>query len=438
MPLVAAPPCLVHCPRRFAFAHLQNPDPNPTPLIRRAIQHTCGNPSFIMGGSWRGIACLSFHTPATRNDVISHSPIEFEGNVVTIEPVEHVDRSIAIFTDLAEVEVSEFPHELWHEDAIRFALAFLGDVCDVDDFCLHGIDYTSVRALVLLQSGKPAPPGIIIQLPPINEIKIAKVVELSRWHHGDGATPFGSGGSALASPLPPPGTMRQPLIISDDSSAASEDMHAPLLHGVSSDSPDVVHAPPLAEPTPPVTRPTPQVGSVAPPNPCAGPAAAPLLVGPLMPSSSSAFAAVIPPAGASAGPTTFTFSAGESSCDAALPLQDLDTHECTIRWERRKTTRDQSVSKDKLRRSARLAGKEAKYSPMLARAVKAKAARLSASDVGTAIDRAIQEARLHQSDAPPASAEDLAAIALLCGTNDGQVDAILGSEASASGGDEAP
>ena len=75
---------------------------------------------------------------------------------------------------------------------------------------------------------------------------------------------------------------------------------------------------------------------------------------------------------------------------------------------------------------------------MLARAVKAKAARLSASDVGTAIDRAIQEARLHQSDATPASDEDLAAITLLCGADDGQVDAILGSEASASGDDEAP
>ena len=75
---------------------------------------------------------------------------------------------------------------------------------------------------------------------------------------------------------------------------------------------------------------------------------------------------------------------------------------------------------------------------MLAKAVKAKAARLSTADVGSAIDRAIHEARLHESDVRPAFAEDLAAIALLCGADDGQVDAILGSEASASGDDEAP
>ena len=187
VPLVAAPPCLVHCPRRFAFAHLQTSDPNPTPLIHRAIQHACGNPAFIMGGSWRGVACLTFHTPAARNDVIRQSPIDFEGNTITIESVEHVDRSIAIFTDLAEIKVFEFPHELWHNDGIRFALAFLGDVCTIDDFYLHGIDYTSVCAMILLQSGKPSPPSIVIQLHPINEIKIAKVVEISHWHHGDGA-----------------------------------------------------------------------------------------------------------------------------------------------------------------------------------------------------------------------------------------------------------
>ena len=63
---------------------------------------------------------------------------------------------------------------------------------------------------------------------------------------------------------------------------------------------------------------------------------------------------------------------------------------------------------------------------------------LSAAVVGTTIDRAIQDARLDVVDAPPAFAEDLAAIALLCGADAGQLDAILGSEASASGDDKAP
>ncbi|XBI39852.1 hypothetical protein VPH35_124539 [Triticum aestivum] len=483
MPLAATPPCLVHCPRRFAFAHLRTPDPNPTPLISRAIQLTCGNPTFIMGGSWRWVACLTFHTPSARNDVVRRSPIDFEGNSIIIEPVEHVDRSIAIFTDLAEIEVSEFPHELWHNNGIRFALAFLGDVCAVDDFCLHGIDYTSILALVMLQSGKPAPPGIIIQLPPINEIKIAKVVEISRWHHGDGANPFGGdssdgdsaplsrhasprpaspehltpiisairagwhadptyGGtrpvavsgaapaapdpsghatiaSALPLPLPPPGSVHQPLVISGDDSAGSEDMHAPLLHADLPRSMDVVHAPVGGSSGPLVIRPSPLVGAVDPPPPPSIHADATPPARLLTPSDTSAFTAVVSEASNMATVPNFTFSAGESSRSAALPVHDLDTHECTIRKERRKTARAQSCSKEKLHRSARLAGKEARYSPMLAKAVKAKAARLSAADVGTAIDRAIHEARLDVSDGPPASAEDLTAIALLCGADDG-------------------
>ena len=179
--------------------------------------------------------------------------------------------------------------------------------------------------------------------------------------------------------------------------------------------------------------------------------------------------AFVPPTAATADPPppAFTFTPGESSrasgktpispspnqsislvtattvlthaaTDADLPLHDLDTHECTIRKERRKTARDHSCSKDKLCRSARLAGKEAKYSPMLAKAVKAKAARLSAADVGSAIDCAIHDTRLDLSDAPPASAEDLATIALLCGADDDHVDAILEAEGLASGADDAP
>ncbi|XBH65639.1 hypothetical protein VPH35_119206 [Triticum aestivum] len=466
MPLVAAPPCLVHCPRRFASAHLQTPVHNPTPLIRRAIQHTCSNPAFILGGSWRGVACIAFHTPAARNDVIRHSPIEFEGNTVTIEPVEHADRSIAIFTDLAEIEVSEFPHELWHNDGIRLALAFLCDVCAVDDFCLHDIDYTSVRALVLLQSGKPAPPGLVIQLPPINEIKIAKVVEVSRWHHGDGANPFGvnsSDGRAGERTPPTAGPGRLPaasllthvpslLLLAAPAATPPCRLSFPLpgLHVTrlpsltmtrsarkACTSLDAVHAPVVAALAPPVIRPLPRVAAVDPPTPPVDVGAG-VVAGHVLPSDTSGFALVAPAAPAFPAPSTFTFSDGESSRANALTLHDLDTHECTARKERRRSARDRSVSKDKLRRSVRLAAKETKYSAMLARAVKAKAARLSASDVDTAIGRAIQDARLDAPDVPPALSEDLATIALLCGADDGHRDAILSSEEAASGDDTEP
>lgn len=70
--------------------------------------------------------------------------------------------------------------------------------------------------------------------------------------------------------------------------------------------------------------------------------------------------------------------------------------------------------------------------------VKAMATRLSAANVGTAIDIAIRDAHLDAANGPPASAEDLAIIALLYGADDGHIAAILGSEASASGEEDAP
>lgn len=123
----------------------------------------------------------------------------------------------------------------------------------------------------------------------------------------------------------------------------------------------------------------------------------------------------------------------------ALPLLDLVTHECVICKERHKANREHSYSRDKVRRITCLAGKEAKsYSNMTIKAIKDKAARLSAADVELAIDNAIAEAALDRDGTPPASAVDLAAIALLCGADDGQATAILDSEASASADNEQP
>lgn len=121
-----------------------------------------------------------------------------------------------------------------------------------------------------------------------------------------------------------------------------------------------------------------------------------------------------------------------------MPVSDLEPHECTIRCQRRKASRDHSYSRDKLRHSARLAGKEAKtYTNMTLKAVKAKATCLNDADDALALDEAIAAARLDDFNAPPASADELAAIALLCGTEDGQAEEILDS-ASASGDDASP
>lgn len=55
---------------------------------------------------------------------------------------------------------------------------------------------------------------------------------------------------------------------------------------------------------------------------------------------------------------------------------------------------------------------------MTTKAVRAKAARLTASDVAKALKDAIHHAQLDVPEAPPAPAADLAAIASLCGADD--------------------
>lgn len=72
-----------------------------------------------------------------------------------------------------------------------------------------------------------------------------------------------------------------------------------------------------------------------------------------------------------------------------------------------------------LRRSSRLAAKEPRvFTDMTTKAVRARAARLTATDVAKALKDAIHDAQLDIPDAPPASAAALAEIAKLCGADD--------------------
>ncbi|XBH96343.1 hypothetical protein VPH35_086746 [Triticum aestivum] len=402
MPLIVAPPCLLRCPKRFAFAHVRVPVANPSTIIRMAIQSQAGNPSFIMGSSWRGAACLTFDCAATRSAVLHHAPFEINDNLVSLEPVEDADRSIAVFSDLVEIETIEFPHELWHDEGIRFPLNFLGDVCAVDQFYLTRVDYSSVRTLILAQAGKPSPDGVIIQLPPLNEIKVSKVKEITRWAHGDGANPFGYDssdgdrwpasralhaacwGHCRPGPLPMQATQAIPAGMLQDHPPTP--MPMPLTPACFNHSP--------GSPFQPHDKPT---------------AANP---------SSSRVSSMLP--------TT------------SLPISDLEPHECAIRKQCRKKKRVASFSKDVVRRTTRLAGKDARtYTPMTLKAAKAKATRFSKDDVAKALDDAIVAAALDDCSAPLASAEDLAAITLLCGAEDDQAAEII-KAGNKEGDDHAP
>ena len=103
---------------------------------------------------------------------------------------------------------------------------------------------------------------------------------------------------------------------------------------------------------------------------------------------------------------------------------DSHLHESVLRKLRRSAKRstDKSMS---LRRSSRLAAKEPRvFTDMTTKAVRAKAKRLTATDVAKALKDAIRDAQLDIPDAPPAPAAALADIARLCGADDAAADSI--------------
>ncbi|KAF6987677.1 hypothetical protein CFC21_005299 [Triticum aestivum] len=463
-PLIVAPPCLVNDVGHIAFAHLRTPIHNPATLIHDAILAHAGNPSFSVAG------CVTFESASVRDYLVSLGSLDFRGNQITLEPVELADRASPVFDQLIEVQAAEFPHELWHDAGIRWALSRLGDICSVDHYCLEGRDFTAVRALVMVDRRNRLPDSLPIQFPPSNDIKVVKITKLATILNPMGPSdpsPFSSDSDSdaddhhfnhdnnprnaptgnadelprgpppspvLATTPPPPnnvgGSADLPLLVSSEDEGPAE-KGIPVLN-ISSDSdsappsqraspPMAAHACPIADSsstTATITRPTPRlaaaVGGVHLPAP-------PLAVGgddgvfnaPPPPSAlqlSSAFCQYDSSTSSNfdSDATAFTFSAGASSPDSA-------THESVLRKLRHCAKRSADKTKS-LRRSSRLAAKEPSvFTDMTTRAVRAKAARLNASDVAKALKDAIHHAQLDVPEAPPASAAALAEIASLCG-----------------------
>ena len=164
IPAIVAPPCLVNDVSHIAFAQLRTPIHNPTTLIHDAILAHAGNPSFSVAGSWRGAGCGTFESASVREYLVSLGSLDYRGNQISFQPVELADRASPVFDQLIEVKASEFPHELWHDDGIRWALSHLGDVCSIDHYCIEGRDFTAVRALIMVDRQTAA--GLTAHLAP--------------------------------------------------------------------------------------------------------------------------------------------------------------------------------------------------------------------------------------------------------------------------------
>ncbi|KAI4983589.1 hypothetical protein ZWY2020_025455 [Hordeum vulgare] len=115
--------------------------------------------------------------------------MHFDGNVLSIEPVEEAERCIAVVDKLIELEAVGIPYELWHDVGIKFVVSRFGDVCSVVQYFLQG-DYTSVRALVMVAIGLQTPESMTIRLPISHEVKSVALKVMQQWTHDVDANPF--------------------------------------------------------------------------------------------------------------------------------------------------------------------------------------------------------------------------------------------------------
>ncbi|KAI4977882.1 hypothetical protein ZWY2020_014436 [Hordeum vulgare] len=145
--------------------------------------------------SSRGATLLSFPNRDARWNVTGLGDIEFEGNTLSFERVEHTDnRAMANFDDLMEIEANDFPHELWHEDGVKYFSAHLGSVCALDQYCVGAGDSVSVRAMVMVIRGTRLPPGMAV-LHPGRDLITVSLTQLAFHTHGigpDDPSPFSS------------------------------------------------------------------------------------------------------------------------------------------------------------------------------------------------------------------------------------------------------
>ncbi|KAI4976277.1 hypothetical protein ZWY2020_049884 [Hordeum vulgare] len=356
--------------------------------------------------------------------------MHFDGNVLSIEPVEEAERCVAVFDELIELEAIGIPHELWHDAGIKFVLSHFGDVCSVDQYYMQG-DYTSVRALVMVAAGLPTPESMVIRLPISQEVKSVALKVMQRSTHGVNANPF-AGSSE------------------DSISTRSSVSGCPIAGGWA--GPDTIfpHAPP---PSPTPTSPPPAtladgLVDTSPLTPahtdadfCTLPSA---VSGPTSPanatSPSAGGSAFVPFAPASAVvslepmSTAFTFEASSSHA-SPLPVNDLDMHElhinkASVAVKRARRYADKAKrSAELLRRSDRLARKEPRvYTSMVARASKVKVARLGDDGPATTFLDAIHASGLDDPAAPPAPPAALALLAKLCGADSEQVNSVRNAD----------
>ncbi|KAE8793097.1 hypothetical protein D1007_32307 [Hordeum vulgare] len=417
LPLIAPPPCLILEVDHMCFVHLASPMHNPFGFIKRALDAKRNNPSVAVTSSSRGAAMLYFPNRDARWNVTSLGDIEFEGNTLSFERVEHTDnRAMANFDDLMEIEANDFPHELWHEDGVKYFFTHLGSVCALDQYCVGAGDFVSVRVMVMVTRGMRLPPAMVVLLPGRDLVTVS-LTQLAFHAHGigpDDPSPFSSDKGAGSDPYDYHDDANRASTLRDFADRARGRGPPPSRHGsIWSKRADAAAKKRHEALAPTIAL---QPG-----------AALPAILIPTMSSALSPHAPLAPhdTYAAISVSTTTEHADGEAS---ALPVaSNEDIHDNVIR--KRVVYSHRVVSASKLRRSACIADRETPfYSMITQKASRLKASRFSLAKASHDLVAAVHGSSLCLSEGEPSDTDDaadkLAHIAIVCRADTDEADAI--------------
>jgi hypothetical protein len=117
----------------LAYVYLENAVHSPHLLVRQAMEQVCGAPQFHLVASSRGVGIMVFATSEECEQVVTMSPINYDGNNITVERHKEADNCFYAFYNVyAEIAVVDFPLEHWEEPLATEALGAIGNVCCID------------------------------------------------------------------------------------------------------------------------------------------------------------------------------------------------------------------------------------------------------------------------------------------------------------------
>ncbi|XP_045087886.1 uncharacterized protein [Aegilops tauschii subsp. strangulata] len=392
----------------------------PYDLIRLAIEHHAGHPSFHFAATTGCVALLVLDSHDEREVTMAHFPAKYAGIEITLlRPEETDNRATTRYDRLVELEAKNYPLELWHPNGANFVFGHFGVLCCVDNNYLNAGDFTVMWAFLRVEGDHVTPDGCILRLPPAQVVDV-KLRVVKTWAiFDDQPVPLDADG--------------------DDELPSQPHVHAawrwnrghigpcPGLHGV-----DAMPPPSPREPSPP--------------PPAAQPLHAranflqPLVGGPLLPPAAvhddetglddhlagDADDSFSPAVEVSNSFSLLALDKGECSqlSGTASAALNSDDHEATVR--RIQGAGKRATDAAKLRRSRRLAEKEGgQFVDMTTKAMRAKARRFDLQQATAELVVALDESGLTSTpDEPVHDAASLAQIALICGAEQQELDEV--------------